>query len=68
MKSTIDSLMFRLLHPGVTVVDKVVYNIPEEAILNPEVKFLDAACQKDNIALPTFDVDLHLKSQKHCLL
>ena len=43
MKPIVDSLIFRLFNPGVTIVDKVVYSIPEESILNPEVKFLDPA-------------------------
>ena len=43
MESIVDSLLFRLSHPEKSTVDEVVYSLPEDAILNPEVRFLDPA-------------------------
>jgi hypothetical protein len=43
MESIVDSLLFRLSHPERPLVERVVYSISEDAILNPEVRFLDPA-------------------------
>lgn len=43
MEATVDSLLFRLSHPEVPIVNEIVYSLPKEAILNSEVKFLDPA-------------------------
>jgi hypothetical protein len=36
-------MLFRLSHPEGSIVNEVVYSLPEKAILNPEVRFLDPA-------------------------